>query len=153
MGEPWLGAAFGPLGAVPALGLLAYYVVGEPLLGRWAATRLRLRRPSDPAALRAFYRLTVGCLWASAAVVLLVVAVEPGLTLREIGVAWPRLPGGLALAIGAGAFIGIAVGIGAGLVIARRGGTPAAAPEHIAFMLPVTSSERGWAAGVAVTAG
>jgi len=155
VGEPWLEADFGAAGAGLALVLLAYYVVGEPLLGRWAADRLRRRRPSDPAALVAFYRLTVNCLWASAAVVALVVVVEPDLTLREIGVAWPQLPGGVALPIAVGAFVGVAGGIVAGLVIARRGATSSAAapPEHIAFMLPATSRERGWAAGVAVTAG
>lgn len=153
MGEPWTEAAFGPPATALALVLLAYWVIGEPLLGRWAAQRLRRARPTDPAALRSFYRLTVGCLWASAAVVLLVVVVEPELTLREIGLAWPRLPGGLVLPLAVGAFVGVAIGIGAGLVIARRGGMPPPAPDHVAFMLPATSGERRWAAAVAVTAG
>jgi len=153
MGDPWSHAGFGTLGAGLALVLLAYYVAGEPPLGRWAAARLRRTRSSDPDALLAMYRLTVGCLWASAAVVLAVVAVEPGLELREIGLAWPQLPDGIALAVGVGAFVGIAVGLAIGVVVARRGGTPAPAPQHIAFLLPVTKGERRWAAGVAVTAG
>ncbi len=92
-------------------------------------------------------------LWATAAIALLAVAVDPGVTLGELGVAWPQLPAGLALGVAAGAFIGIAVGIGAALVIARRGRKPAAAPESIAFLLPGTRSERRWAGAVAVTAG
>jgi len=153
VGEPWIGAQFGVAGAVLAVGLLAYYVAGEPLLGRWAADRLRRRRPQDPGALVGFYRLTVGCLWASAGVVVLVVLVEPGLTLREIGIAWPQLPHGPALPIAVGVLVGIAVGVGIGIRQARRDATPAPAPEHITFMLPATSRERRWAAGVAVTAG
>lgn len=153
MGDPWSHATFGLVGAAPALALLAYYVVGEPLLGRWAATRLRRTRSRDPHALLAFYRLTVGCLWASAAVVLAVAAVEPGLALGDIGLAWPQLPAGIAVAVAAGAFGGIAVGVRVGVVTARRGATPTPAPEVISFMLPVTKAERRWAAGVAITAG
>lgn len=151
--DPWSGATFGPLGATLAFAVLAYWVVGEPPFGRWAAERLRRTRATDAAALRDFYRLTVGCLWASAAVVLLVVAVEPGLTLTEIGWQWPQLPAGIALGVVTGAFIGLAIGVGVGIVLARRGRTPAPAPETVAFLLPVTANERRWAAGVAVTAG
>lgn len=152
--EPaWLDASFGPLSATLGLLLLGYYLVGEPLVGVWALRRLRRGRPADPGALVAFYRLTLGILWAAAAVVLVVVAVEPGLDPAGIGIAWPVLPPGTSGMLVIGAVVGVVIGMATRAIAARRSSTPAPVPDSVALIQPSTSLERRWAGTVAVTAG
>lgn len=152
MDRPWFDASFGPVAAGIALVLLGYYVVGDPLLGVWLERRLRRDLPSDPGARVSFYRLCVGWLCGGAAVALFVVAIEPGLDLRGIGVTWPTLPDGLVGGLVIGGTVGITIGLAVSAVAARRG-TPNTVPEAVAVLLPDTREERGWAAAVAVSAG
>jgi membrane protease YdiL (CAAX protease family) len=142
---------FGLVATAIAAVLFVYALFVEPLWGRSVYRRLTRRREDDPAVLVRTFRLTIGTQWAWVALVLLAVAVAPGLPLSDLGVRLPRadplvftLAGALVVALLASAFARRS---------AARHGTPAPVPEGIAAMLPRTMAERRYAAVVAVTAG
>lgn len=155
MPDTWPDATFGPLGAALGVLVLSYFLLVEPLLGRWALRRLRARRPRDPDALLSFYRLTVGCLWAAAGAALVVVAVELGLEPRDVGLAWPVLQplSGLVGGLVVGGSIGVCLNLVAGVVAARGDRSDLPVSPQVALLLPGTRRERRWAAVVSVTAG
>lgn len=137
--------------------LLAYYVAVEPWWGRSMFARLERSRPHDPTALVAFYRVTVGVQVATVAAVAVAVLADAGVGAGSIGLALPAAPDSSLTPLLAGAVIGTALALGAGLLLglraARAGQGLPVAPVAISPMIPVTRTERWWAAAVAVGAG
>jgi len=142
---------FGPFATVVAAVLFGYALLVEPFWGRHVYRRLERRRADDPMALVRVYRLAIGTQWTWTAMVLVAVAVAPGLRFRDLGV---RLPRADPFAYGlAGALVVVMVVTTFAWRAAARQGTPIPGQENIAAMLPRTTGERGYAAAAALTAG
>lgn len=155
MSSTWLDADPGVLAVVVAALLVGYYVVVEPWWGKSVFARLTARRPHDPSALIAFYRLTVGTQCVATVVVVLTVLFDPGVGAGSIGIGLPALGDVPPAVIGGGVGIVIVIVIAVVQTIrARRtGGRLPVAPTNLSPMIPVTAAERRWAATVAVGAG
>lgn len=151
----WLDADPGVLAVVVSALLLAYYVTVEPWWGRSAFARLTARRADDPSALVAFYRLTVGVQCVATVVVLLTVLLDPGVGAGSIGIVAPSFTDLPPWVVGGG--VGIVLVLVVAVVQAARArngsGGLTAAPANLSPMIPVTATERRWAAVVAVGAG
>jgi membrane protease YdiL (CAAX protease family) len=136
--------------------LLAYLVVGQPLVGRWSQRRFARAVRRDPDARLRRYRRTAALEWLLFALALLLTAAAPGLSLGQLGV---RLPGleGTAAAFTLAGLAGLAATVAVFAVVRRRlhltGSAPPAAPEAVLALLPRTFRERRSFAGLAVTAG
>ncbi|MFC4950667.1 CPBP family intramembrane glutamic endopeptidase [Pseudonocardia sp. GCM10023141] len=125
-------------------------------MGRAVFAKLARQRRHDPGALISFFRLTVGVQWSALAAVALTLVLDRGVSSGSIGLALPNWPAGAGPVL-ISASIGLAAAVAAGIVLGVRGarsgtGLPVA-PESIAPMIPVTRTERYWAAAVAVGAG
>lgn len=147
---PWLRPEFSPTAVVLALGLLAYLVIFEPLLGLRSFAHLRRHRGDDPRALTRVYLRTLGTESGWLVVVALIFVVSPDLDPGALGL---RHPSGrlLAAALGFTAFAMLAQ-IGVALAF-RRGGTTVAATGDYAYLIPVSPAERRLAGLVATGAG
>jgi len=151
----WLDADPGVLAVVVAALLLAYYVIVEPWWGKSAFARLTARRPDDPTALVRFYRLTVGTQCVATAVVLLTVLLDPGVVAGSIGILLPSFADLPPWVVGGGIGIVLVLAFAVVQALRARNGTGGltAAPANLSPMIPVTATERRWAAVVAVGAG
>ena len=131
-----------PLSLALGLLVLAYLLVDEPVWGRVAYARLERDRATDPLALVRLYRLTVLVEWPLAAVVLAMVALDPGIA-ADLGLTWPSgertgTVVGMIAAASAGAVIGA-------VVVRRAAARGQAVPgtEAVAAMLPRTARSGG----------
>ncbi len=142
---------FGAAPAVIAVVLVAYAVLVEPVWGWLEYRRLKARRDSDPRALVRMYRIFIATLWPAAALVLLAVALSPGLDLADIGVRAPRLDG-FVLGVSLSGAIALVV---SSFTLRRdaRKGKPIPGMDAYAALLPRTREERRYAAASALTAG
>ena len=144
---------FGVAGWAVVLVTVGYLAVLAPLIGRRAFLRLRAARPSDPAALVAFYRRNVIRKLGLLLPVVLALLVVPGLRPAHLGLAWPHGP---AMADAFGTFLYL-VGfiLVTGLMFrrtARRGeGVPR--PRRLEILVAGTGAERRWACLASVGAG
>lgn len=147
---PWLQPEFSPTGVVLGLGLLAYLVIFEPLLGLRSFAYLRRHRRDDPRALPRVYSRTLAIEAGWLIVVALILVVSPDLEPGAIGLS---LPAGSLLegAVGFTAFA-VSAQIVVALAFRRRGVTVTAAGDY-AYLLPVTPAERRLAGLVAIGAG
>ncbi|MFC3518108.1 CPBP family intramembrane glutamic endopeptidase [Streptomonospora nanhaiensis] len=155
---------FGAAAMVPAVVLVVYAAVGEPLLGRLAFAWLRRRRDSDPRALIRFYQLTIGAQAAWTALIAVSVLLAADVAPVHLGLALPRAWGPLVAAA-----LGFCLAMLVVWLITRdrgrsrshRGGAPGAPPlppppdpgQVLAVLSPRTRAERRWAGALAVTAG
>jgi len=153
----WMDANPGPIAIVISGFLLAYYVAVEPRWGKTAFARLTRKRLHDPGALLAFDWLTVAVQCAAVAAVVLAVLLDPGVGAATIGLVLPAAPDDAQLPVIIGGAVGIAAVVVVALVLAiratRRGTDLPMAPAATSAMIPVTCTERWWAAAVAVGAG
>lgn len=153
----WLDAEPGPAALVIAALLLGYFVAVEPWWGQAVFAGLARSRPSDPRALLAFDRLTIGVQVATVAAVVVAVLLDPGVGAGSIGWRLPSAPADELLPLIVGGAIGLVLAAGAGLALgaraARRGRGLPVAPASISPMIPVTRTERWWAAALSIGAG
>ena len=146
--------------ALASLVLIAWLLLGEPLLGRWSHRRLLAALDAgQPGARLRFYRSWTSMAWVLAAVTALVVLAH-GWSAAEVGLCWPQAMGRVSLGfLGgmAGALIAGAV-VGVGLSRRKRRSAVATAPrvvggDKLLRMLPHGRAERWGFAALAVTAG
>ncbi|HEY6746988.1 MAG TPA: CPBP family glutamic-type intramembrane protease [Mycobacteriales bacterium] len=133
---------------VLALLLVAYLVLGQPVVGGWSARRQH--RAADPGARRRRYRRTMILEWSLTAVALVLVLAAPGLDLGDLGFRAPR--GSAYTLVGALGF-GVSVVLLAGLRRRVDRGADVVAPAEVGALLPRTAKERRAFAGLALTAG
>jgi membrane protease YdiL (CAAX protease family) len=148
----WIDPSFGLDGTV-LLGLLVVAAIGMPL--RRSATtfleRLRRAREADPNALAKHYLNGILSMWMLGGVALLVPAVDPGVTLTDIGLG-PAGPGFWYAA----AYILLIVLTATPIRVARqrRSGARSTRPAPVVSpMQPSTTVERCLAAALSITAG
>lgn len=144
--------------AVPLLAVLAI----DPWFGKRLYQRLEQRRAhGDDQALASFFRRIITAEWICAAVVVVIVAVSPGSTLSDFGLAVPKAALDV-LPVEPSELAGTVVGLllaGVILVVAfRRFAGPGlevwrAGLSTYQAMIPATRTERGYAVAVSVTAG
>jgi uncharacterized protein len=82
-------AAFGP-GALAAVVVAAYLVVGEPLVGHVLHRRFEGRLRTDPAARRSFYRRLLVLEWGLSVLALIIWLASPGVPAAAVGLRWPQ---------------------------------------------------------------
>lgn len=143
-----------------SLVLVAWLLLGEPLLGRWSHRRLLAALDAGQPGVRLrFYRSWTSMAWALAAVTALVVLAN-GWSPAEVGLRWPQATGSVSVGfLGgmAGALIAGAV-VGVGLSRRKRKSPVATVPrvvggDKVLRMLPHGRAERWGFAALAVTAG
>jgi membrane protease YdiL (CAAX protease family) len=158
-------AAFGP-GALAAVVVAGYLVVGEPLAGHVLHRRFEGRLGTDPGARRSFYRRLLVLEWGLSALALVVWLASPGVSAAAVGLRWPQrwpsLVGGL-VALAVVLFVVVstrALRSGALLEAARPAAPPpgegrhAEPPVHATLaLLPRTTGERRLFTMVGITAG
>lgn len=142
---------FTGLAAALSGAIAAYLLLVEPWLGRRAYERLRRARERDPRALTRFYRSAMLLWWPFAALVGVILWISPGLRPADLGLVAPEDPG-FSLAVIAGA-AAAAAAMAVWMWRAAPKGVTAPGLQAVSAMLPRTPRERGWAAGMAVTAG
>ncbi|OUC97158.1 CPBP family intramembrane glutamic endopeptidase [Streptosporangium minutum] len=149
--------SFTPLTLVLAVVLVGYLAVVSPLLGKRSYDKLARTRDQDPTAYRRMFTFWSAELWVLAAVALLVVAVEPGLDAADIGLVIKE-----SLDTTLGAIVGFLVAATAVVLVLRwltakgkfvPGKQTAPGRQAVSHLLPRTSAERWYAAGLSVTAG
>ncbi|WP_031168136.1 CPBP family intramembrane glutamic endopeptidase [Streptosporangium roseum] len=143
--------SFTPLTLVLAVVLVGYLAVVSPLLGKRSYDKLARTRDQDPTAYRRMFTFWSAELWALAAVALLVVAVEPGLDAAGIGLVIKE-PLDTAL----GAIVGFLVAATAVVLVFKwlaAQGKFVPGQQAVSHLLPRTTAERWYAAGLSVTAG
>ncbi|MFF5247739.1 CPBP family intramembrane glutamic endopeptidase [Streptosporangium sp. NPDC000095] len=143
--------SFTPLALVLSAVLVGYLAVVSPLLGKRAYDRLARTRDLDPTAYRRMFAFWCAELWVLAAVALLIVAVEPGLDAAGIGLVVKEPPSEII-----GMIIGFLVAATFSVLVFRRSaarGGAAPGLEAVVHLLPRTTAERWYAAGLSVTAG
>jgi hypothetical protein len=149
------------LSMVPRFGIAGWtivlvamgYLVVLALQGRRAFLMLQVARPTDPAALVAFYRRNVTRKVGLLLPVALLLVVVPGLRPAHLGLAWPHGPS----AGGTLRFFAYLVGfiLITGLWWRRmaRRGEPVPRPRRLEILVPATGAERRWAWAVSISAG
>jgi membrane protease YdiL (CAAX protease family) len=144
---------FNALATILALAAALYLAAAAPFVGRWKYARLARTRDQDPAALMRFYRLSLLLQGSWVLLVLIVVAVAPGIHPATVGLAWPSgkgAPGATSLALEL-----IALIVVTGLLFRRvvQRGRTIPGQRLFAAMIPSTPTERWMAAAVALGAG
>lgn len=127
------------------------YMLVESLWGKWSHERMLRRRDHDPKALTGMYRSWIAGSWAVTALVLLVVAVAPGVASSDLGL---TLPGEMSTTLGMAA--GAGVGLVLMAVLRHRGvrfGRGAPEVASLTAMRPRNAAERLHGLAMAVTAG
>ncbi|MER5326053.1 CPBP family intramembrane glutamic endopeptidase [Streptosporangium roseum] len=143
--------SFTPLTLVLVVVLVGYLAVASPLLGKRAYAKLARTRDQDPTAYRRMFTLWSAELWALAAAALLVVAVEPGLDAADIGLVIKEAPSEIL-----GTIVGFLVAGTVGVLVIRwlaARGKSVPGQQAVHHLLPRTTAERWYAAGLSVTAG
>ncbi len=97
-GLPETLADFGPA-AFAAVVVAVYLVAGEPVAGSVLHRRFEGRLRTDPDARRSFYGRLLVLEWGLALLALVVWLSAPGVDAADVGLAWPRAPGPLVLAL------------------------------------------------------
>ncbi len=97
-GLPETLADFGPA-AFAAVVVAVYLVAGEPVAGHVLHRRFEGRLRTDPDARRAFYGRLLVLEWGLALLALVVWLSAPGVDAAAVGLAWPRTPGPVVLAL------------------------------------------------------
>ena len=152
-------ADFGP-GALAAVVVAGYLVVGEPLVGHVLHRRFEGRLGTDPGARRSFYRRLLVLEW-GLSLLALVIWLVSGVPAAAVGLRWPTqwpsLLGGL-ITLAVLLFVAVstrALRSGALLEAARAAdGRQSEAPVHATLaLLPRTAGERRLFTVVGVTAG
>lgn len=139
---------FSGLGLVLAVPLVGY-VFAEGLVGKRTYDRMVRDRDRDPAALVRMLRVWITASWASAAAVMAIFALSPGVAASDLGL-WS--PEDASTTIGVLAAVALCVPLVLfSLWWASRRGRPV--QSTVTEMHPRTARERGWAAALAVTAG
>ncbi|MFC7645816.1 hypothetical protein ACFQX6_38245 [Streptosporangium lutulentum] len=130
--------------------LVGYLALVSPLIGKRSYDRLARSRDQDPTLYRRTNVLWGAELWTLAAVALLIVVVEPSLDTADIGLVIKE-PLSDTLGTVVGFLCAAAVGT---FVISRLAakGKPVPGQQTISHLLPRTSAERWYAAGLSVTA-
>ena len=142
------GVTFDLDGAV-LVALLVTAAVGMPLRRRSTTflERLRRARETDPTALTRHFAAAVIVMWALGGVALLVPAVDPGVTLADIGLG----PAGPGFWYAAGYIVLVLfIAVPIRLIRQRRRPVP---PRKTSAMQAATSRERGWAIALSISAG
>ncbi|MFF3444055.1 CPBP family intramembrane glutamic endopeptidase [Streptosporangium sp. NPDC002721] len=143
--------SFTPLTLFVSAVLVVYLAFVSPLLGKRTYDRLAHSRDRDPMAYRRMCAFWCVELWALAAVALFVVAGEPGLDAADIGLVVKEPPDEIL-----GMIVGFLVTATVGALVLRRlaaRGKPVPGQEAVVHLLPRTTAERWYAAGLSVTAG
>ncbi|NKY97539.1 CPBP family intramembrane glutamic endopeptidase [Nocardiopsis alborubida] len=143
---------FSSLGLGLAALVVLYLLVVEPWWGRSAYARLERVRDTDSGALLRLFGTSALVWWGLTAVVLLIVAVSPGLRFADVGFAVPEA--GMADTLAT--MTGVLVAVVAGLALMRVTGLDRrllAGQRAVSAMLPRDRRERWAAAGASVTAG
>ena len=163
---PAEGISLGPVGTVAVLLILAWVLVGEPIVGRISHRRfLDTVRAGDASARERMYYRWSAMSWALALVVLAVAVAVPGFGLERLGLRLPDMSGlddlGTFGSLAKGAMIGGVVGIVMWTLIPnlliRQGkeskATTAFMNEGVLSILPRTPAERRGFAVLASTGG
>ncbi|WP_433372835.1 CPBP family intramembrane glutamic endopeptidase [Streptosporangium sp. CA-115845] len=140
-----------PLTLVLTVVLVGYLAAATPLLGKHTYDRLARTRDQDPMAYRRMVTVWSAELWMLAAVALLIVAVEPNLDAADIGLVITE-----PLDDTLGTIVGFLVAAAVGLLVFKRlaaKGKPVPGQQAFNHLLPRTTVERWYAAGLSVTAG
>jgi membrane protease YdiL (CAAX protease family) len=158
-------ADFGP-GALAAVVVAGYLVVGEPLVGHVLHRRFEGRLGTDPGARRSFYRRLLVLEWGLALLALIIWLASPGVSAAAVGLRWPqRWPGVPATVIAVAVLLFVVVSTRAlragALLEAARAARPRAGegrhavpPVHATLaLLPRTRGERRLFTVVGITAG
>jgi membrane protease YdiL (CAAX protease family) len=158
-------ADFGP-GALAAVVVAGYLVVGEPLVGHVLHRRFEGRLGSDPGARRSFYRRLLVLEWGLSLLALVIWLASPGVPAAAVGLRWPQrwpsvLGGVVALVVVLFVVVSTrALRSGALLEAARPAeprpgeGRHAEPPVHATLaLLPRTTGERRLFTMVGITAG
>jgi uncharacterized protein len=143
--------SFTPLTLVLVVVLVGYLAVVSPLLGKRSYDKLGRTRDQDPTAYRRMFTFWSAELWVLAVVALLVVAVEPGLDAASIGLVIKE-----SLDTALGAIVGFLVAATVVVLVSRRlaaKGKLIPGRQAASHLLPRTTAERWYAAGLSVTAG
>ncbi|PDP88401.1 CPBP family intramembrane metalloprotease [Glycomyces fuscus] len=146
------GMEFSALGLGLAALVVLYLLAVEPWWGRSAYARLERVRDTDPGALLRLFGTSALVWWGLTAVVVLTVAVSPGLRPADVGFAVPAAGMGQTLATMTGMLVAIVVV----LVLLRVSGLDRrllAGQRAVSAILPRDRRERWAAAGASVTAG
>jgi membrane protease YdiL (CAAX protease family) len=144
---------FGIAGTVLALVLLAWLGLAVPFLGRRGYRRLVATGGRKPEARKRWYARTISAGWLFVGVAVIIVAVSPGVSLGDVGVA---VPSGWRLWLTAGVTAYVVGALFVGWIRARRrlhSGQPIPGREALTAILPRTPTERRLAFWLAVTAG
>ena len=154
---PWAGASLsGPLETAVALVVLAYCVLGEPLVGRWLHRVMEREVRADPARRRHGYARLLVLEVVLGAAALGVAAGLGGVGLRRLGLTAPRTPGSdFLVGVGVGVSIAVvAIVIGSTIAIWRlHQPIPVVGGDRVRVMVPTRPSERVWFLGLSVAAG
>jgi hypothetical protein len=158
-------ADFGPA-ALTAVVVVAYLVLGEPVVGHVLHRRFEGRLRTDPGARRSFYRRLLVLEWGLALLALVVWLAAPGVDAAQVGLAWPARwpgPGTLVVVLLVLLFVVVSTrALRSGALLeeaapARRRpgeGRHSEPPAHATLaLLPRTPGERRLFAVVGVTAG
>jgi membrane protease YdiL (CAAX protease family) len=131
--------------------LVGYALFVEPVWGWFEYRRLEERRDSDPRALVRAYRILLVAQWSWTALVLVAVALSPGLDLAAIGVRAPVRDDFVLAASLSGAIALVASAFA--IRSAARKGKPIPGQDAFSALLPRTGEERRHAVAAAITAG
>jgi uncharacterized protein len=133
-----------------ALLLTSHLVIGQPIVGRWSAHRLRQTLRTDRRARIRRYRRTMLLEWTLFATAIAVTIAAPGLDLADLGVQWPRASPYTAVGV-----VGLVASVAmlAGLRLRVDRGVPVRASPEVTALLPRTPVERRAFTAVAITAG
>lgn len=154
---PWAGASLaGLLATTVALLVVAYCVLGEPLVGRWLHRAMEREIARDPARRwRGYARLLVLEV-VLGAVALGVAAGLSGVGLRRLGLTAPHSTGSdFLFGFGLGVSVAVAAGVvGSTIAIWRiRRPIPVVGGDRVRIMVPTRPSERAWFLFLSVAAG
>lgn len=157
MPNPAAGAQLSGVSAALAVGLLLYLVVAVPATSRRRHHRFLRQLAHDPDARLYRYRRTILTQWGVLALCVMIVAASPGLSLAQLGVAWPLLSGAAApvtVVASIGLLLTVVVLVAVARQLDRRPRPRAVAgSESVIALLPRTVRERRAFTGLALTAG
>lgn len=142
---------FSAVSTVVVAVLGAYFVFGEPWLGRRMYASLERRRDSEPRALVRYFGLSLAMWWGLVAVAVAAVLLSPGVSAADLGLRLPDEPvytyGLMALLL----VTTVAGGVHNRRLVRQDKHVPGR--DAVAAMLPRTAQERRLAAAVALTDG
>jgi membrane protease YdiL (CAAX protease family) len=130
------------------IGILFAILLVNAWLGRRRFARWLALRRQNPRVLTTFYLRLIAGTWALGLAVPITLLVSPRLDPAELGWRWPQ-DQGLGYALAGFLLVVMALSVRG----QRRRAGRALVPEHVALLLPTTTTQRWLAAGLSVSAG